>query len=180
MRRCLIRTVGHKWILQDTGQHYNRVWHRHTHLSRSLSGCWTAAWNSAVLCGFYWLHQLVVRGSTGWVGPWGFFLSLLWLCSLVHCLIAQRVLPFTALCAIRGWVSGLVVPPHPTLLQRHTAMIGEPKLKWLLNNLTTGFSLVHQPCSLDPADPEATCTQIQFDMHAHRWRLLKLVRQIVA
>lgn len=132
MSRCLIWTVGHQWILQDTGQRHNRVWHWHMHLSRSLSGCWTAAWNSAVLCGFYWLHQPVVHGSTGWVGPWGFFLSLLWLDALVHCLIAQRLLPFTALCAICWRASGLVVTPYNGTQQ------------WLGNLNSSGFWITSQ------------------------------------
>lgn len=133
MSRHLIWMVGDQWISQDTGQRHNRVWHWHMHLSRSLSGCWTAARNSAALRGFLLaalsLHAWLYRA--GWtLGP--FFLSLIWLSALVHCLIAHRPLPFTALCAICWKASGLVVTSHKGAQQ------------WLWDLDSSGFKITSQ------------------------------------
>lgn len=135
MRQYLIWTVGDQWILQDTGQRHNRVWHCHwhMHLSRSLCGCWMAARNSAVLRGFL-LAALSRRAWLYWAG-WTlglFSISALTRCS---CPLSHRTEAF----AIDSFVCNML------------------ESQWLLNNLTTAFSLVHQPHTLSASTPLGQC-----------------------
>lgn len=144
MSRYLIWMVGDQWILPDTGQRHNRVWHWHMHLSRSLCGCWMAAWNSAVPRGFL----LAAPSCRAWLYRAGwtlrlFSISALTLCScpLSHNTEAFAVHPFVCNMLESQWACS-----H--LVQWRTAVIGGLKLKWLLNNLTNAFSLLHQLCAL--------------------------------
>lgn len=144
MGRYLIWTVGHQWILQDTGQRHNRVWHWHILLSRCLSGCWTAAWNSAVLCGFL----LAAPARCAWLYRVGWTLGLFSISALTRCScpLSHSTEAFAIHCFVCNMLKSQWACSH--LIQWNTAVIGELKLKWLLNNHTPAFSLVHQPCAL--------------------------------
>lgn len=144
MSRYLIWTVGDQWILQDTGQRHNRVWHWHMHLSRSLCGCWMAARNSAALRGFL----LAVPSRRAWLYRAGWTLGLFSISALTRCScpLSHSTEAFAIHCFVCNMLESQWACSHP--VQWHTAVIGGLKLKWLLNNLTTAFSLVHQPCTL--------------------------------
>lgn len=156
MSQQLIWVVWDQRMLRNTGQRHNRVWYWYMHLSRSLSGRWMTARNSAALRGFLLaapnLHVWLYRADST-LGP--FFLSVLWLPALICCLIAQWLLPFTAWYAIYWKASG-----HG--MQRHTVLTEGLKLKWFLNNITAAFSMVHQRVHFSASTPLGPVNHLNF------------------